>query len=57
MREAAQATGTRLIDLAAIFETHRLDDFRNDFFDMLHLRPRVYPRTARAVYDAIRDLL
>jgi len=57
VREAAQATGTRLIDLAAIFETHRLDDFRNDFFDMLHLRPRVYPRTARAVYDAIRDLL
>ncbi len=55
--EAVQATGVRLIDLAAAFDTEPLADFREDFHDMLHLRPRAYPKAAAAVYEGIKDLL
>jgi hypothetical protein len=57
LREAARDSGARLLDLAAAFDTEALADFREDFFDMLHLRPRAYPKAAAAVYDGIRDLL
>lgn len=57
VREAAQTTGVRLIDLAAQFDTERLADFREDFHDMLHVRPRAYPKAAAAVYQGIKDLL
>jgi len=57
VREVAQATGKRLIDLAAAFDTEGQADFRADFFDMLHLRPRVYPHAAVLVHAAIKDLL
>jgi hypothetical protein len=53
----AEGTGTRLVDLAAAFDTEPLDDFRADFHDMLHLRPRAYPKAAAMVYEGIRDLL
>jgi hypothetical protein len=57
VREVAQAIGLRLIDLAAAFDTEALPDFRVDFHDMLHLRPRAYPKAAAAVYEGIKDLL
>ena len=57
VREVAQTRGIRLIDLAAIFNTEPLADFREDFHDLLHLRPRAYPKAAAAVYRAIKDLL
>ncbi len=57
VRDVARATGTPLLDLWAVFETAGIDDFRRDFFDMLHLRPSVYPKAARAAYDAIAHLL
>jgi hypothetical protein len=57
LREAAQQSETRLIDLAAAFDTELLADFREDFHDMLHLRPRAYPKAAAAVYAGIKDLL
>jgi lysophospholipase L1-like esterase len=57
VREVAQASGGRLIDLAAAFDTEALPDFREDFHDMLHLRPRAYPKAAAAVYAGIKDLL
>jgi lysophospholipase L1-like esterase len=57
VREAAQAGGHRLVDLAATFDTRTLADFRADFHDMLHLRPSAYPKAAAAVYQAIKDLL
>lgn len=57
VRDAAEATGTRLVDLAAAFDTEPLEDFRVDFHDMLHLRPRAYPKAAAIVYEGIRDLL
>jgi hypothetical protein len=56
-REVAGASGVRLVDLAAQFDTERLADFREDFHDMLHLRPCAYPKAAAAVYHAIEDLL
>ena len=57
VRDVAEATGTRLVDLAAAFDTESLDDFRADFHDTLHLRPRAYPKAAAMVYEGIRDLL
>jgi len=57
LREVAQASGLRLVDLAAAFDTEALADFRADFHDMLHLRPSAYPKTAAAIYRAIEDLL
>jgi hypothetical protein len=57
VRDVAEGTGTRLVDLAAAFDTEPLDDFRADFHDMLHLRPRAYAKAAAMVYEGIRDLL
>ena len=57
VREAAEATGKRLIDLAAEFDTENLADFRADFFDVLHLRPSAYKKAAAAIYAGIKDLL
>ena len=57
VRAAAQAAGVRLVDLAAAFDTAGAADFREDFHDMLHLRPRAYPKAAAAVYQRIKDLL
>jgi lysophospholipase L1-like esterase len=56
-REAAQSTGVRVVDLAAAFDTGSLNDFREDFHDMLHLRPRAYPKAAAIVFEGIKDLL
>jgi hypothetical protein len=57
VRAVAEAVGTRLVDLAAALDTERLADFREDFHDMLHLRPRAYPKAAAIVYQGIKDLL
>jgi hypothetical protein len=57
VREVAQASGVRLVDLAAVFDTEALADFRADFHDVLHLRPRAYPKAAAAIHAGIRDLL
>jgi hypothetical protein len=57
VREVAQATGVRLIDLAVAFDTEALADFRADFHDVIHLRPRAYPKAAAAIYAGIKDLL
>jgi hypothetical protein len=57
MREVAQAGGVRLVDLAAAFDTAAAADFREDFHDMLHLRPRAYPKAAAIVFHGIKDLL
>jgi lysophospholipase L1-like esterase len=57
VRAAARDPRVRLIDLAGEFDTERRADFREDFHDMLHLRPRAYPKAAAAVYAGIKDLL
>lgn len=57
VREVAQATGVRLIDLHAAFDTERIADFRQDFFDALHIRPIAYRKTAGTVHQGIKDLL
>jgi lysophospholipase L1-like esterase len=57
VRTAARDTGVRVIDLAAEFDTEGRANFREDFHDMLHLRPRAYPKAAAAVYEGIKDLL
>ena len=57
VREVARASGVRLLDLQAEFDTERAADFRENFFDVVHLRPGSYRHAARAVYEGIRDLL
>jgi lysophospholipase L1-like esterase len=56
-REVCAELGVRLIDLYAAFDTEGAADFREHFFDILHLRPRSYPLAARLVYDGLKDLL
>ena len=56
-REVCAALGVRLIDLYAAFDTAGSADFREHFYDVLHLRPRSYPLMAQIVYDGIEDLL
>ena len=57
VRAVAQESGLRLVDVAAAFDTEGRTDFRVDFHDMLHLRPRAYPKAAAALYAGIKDLL
>ena len=57
VREQSRLNGARVADLAAVFDTEGLADFREDFFDVLHLRPRAYPKAAATVYSGIRHLL
>lgn len=57
VRAVAAATGLKLVDLAAEFDTANRVDFREDFFDVLHLRPRAYQKAASAVYAGIKSLL
>jgi hypothetical protein len=46
-----------MVDLFAEFDTEKLDDFRQDFGDMIHLRASAHPKIVRAVYEGIKDLL
>ena len=57
VREVAQATGVRLLDLHAEFDTEEIADFRKNFFDVLHIRPFSYRKTAGTLYEGIKDLL
>ena len=57
IRELAREAAVHLVDLAAEFDTEQLDDFREHFHDVLHLRPRAYQKAAAAIYDGIKDLL
>jgi lysophospholipase L1-like esterase len=56
-RDCARRAGTPLVDLFAAFDTELVDDFREDFLDIMHLRPSAYPKIAAAVYQGIKDLL
>jgi lysophospholipase L1-like esterase len=57
VRETASQMNIRMVDLFAEFDTEKLDDFRQDFNDMIHLRASAHPKIVRAVYEGIKDLL
>jgi hypothetical protein len=57
VRDIALRMNIRPVDLFAELDTEKLDDFRQDFSDMIHLRASAHPKIARAVYDGIKDLL
>ena len=57
VRAVATRTDTPLIDLFAILDSSRLDDFRKYFFDVGHPRPAMYPTIAGIVREAVRPLL
>ena len=57
IRETASQMNIRMVDLFAEFDTEKLDDFRQDFGDMIHLRASAHPKIVRAVYEGIKDLL
>ena len=52
-REVCASRKIRVIDLFEVFNTERVADFRRDFMDVVHPRPRAYPAIARAVYDGV----
>lgn len=56
-RELCGRLGVRVIDLFAALDTTHQPDFRANFLDMVHLRPRSYPLVAERIYDEIKDLL
>ena len=49
--------GWHPLSSVALFDTENLNDFREHFIDVLHLRPRFYPLLAETVYEHIGDLL
>lgn len=57
IRETAAQMNIRVVDLFAEFDTEKLDDFRQDFNDMSHLRASAHPKIVGAVYEGIKDLL
>ena len=56
-REVCASLGVRLIDLAAALDTKNLADFRENFLDAVHIRPRAFPLVAQIIHDDIKDLL
>ena len=56
-REVCARLGVPVVDLYAAFDTENAADFRAHFIDLIHFRPTSYPLVARAVHDAIKDLL
>jgi len=56
-REVCTRLGIRLVDVYAAFETESAADFREHFYDVLHFRPRSYPRLTQFIYAEIKDLL
>ena len=57
VREVATENRLPLIDLFSFFSTAGLEDFRHDFFDVLHPRPSAYPKLAQAIADGISPLI
>jgi lysophospholipase L1-like esterase len=57
IRETAVQMNVTMVDLFAEFDTEKLDDFRQDFIDLIHLRASAHPKIVRAVYEGIKDLL
>ena len=57
IRQTAAELAVPLIDMFAAFDTTRLPDFREHFFDVPHPRPSAYPRLAIVVADAITPLI
>jgi hypothetical protein len=55
--EVCARLGVQLIDLAAALDTADLPDFRENFLDAVHLRPRAFPLVARTIYAEIKELL
>jgi len=56
-REVCAHLKIPVVDLFEEFSTEPLDDFRRDFFDVVHPRISLYPRIAEAVYRGIKELL
>ena len=56
-REVCAKLGVRIVDLFTALDSAREADFREHFVDMVHLRPRSYPRVTQIIYDQINDLL
>jgi len=56
-REVCAKLGVRLVDLAAALDTEDQPDFRENFLDAVHIRPRAFPLVARTIHAEVEDLL
>jgi hypothetical protein len=57
VRDVAASTGVPLVDMFDAFNSERLVDFRQYFFDYSHPRPSAYPKIARVIYEGIKSLV
>ena len=46
-----------MIDLAAALATENLTDFRENFLDVVHIRPRAFRMVAAITHNEIKNLL
>jgi len=56
-REVCAQMNVRVVDLFERFSTEGQPDFRENFADILHFRPRAFPLVAAVVYEGITDLV
>ena len=56
-REVCARLNIHVIDLFTALKTHNSSDFRENFADVIHPRPRAYPMIAQFIYERIKDLL
>jgi hypothetical protein len=57
IREVARERAVPLVDLFALLDSTRLEDFRTYFFDIGHPRPNAYPVLASLLRDALSRFL
>jgi len=56
-REVCAKLGVRMMDLAAALATENQADFRENFVDVVHIRPRAFRRVAAIIHNDIKDLV
>jgi hypothetical protein len=56
-REVCTRLGIRMIDLAAALATENQADFRDNFVDVVHIRPRAFRTVAAIIHNDIQDLM
>ena len=56
-REVCTKLGVRMIDLAAALATENQADFRENFVDVVHIRPRAFRTVAAIIHNEIKNLV
>ncbi len=57
VRQVGGELGRPVVDLFRDLATEGCEDFRRDFFDVMHFRPTSFPLVAQHVYEGIKSML